>query len=216
MRISSLLLSTLLASAALSAAVFVPTIAIAATSEEATAYVNRVGTETLAILNDASLSADTVKSKLETIFKKEVDLEWISKFVMGRSWRDLTPAQQTEYQQIYSKFLIEHYTANFVEYTKGTTFKVARATALPRDEQQVAMDILRPGKPPVKSEYRIRGTGADLKITDIAIEGVSLTTTQRQEFASVMQRYGYDYLIKQLQARIASEQQKVQNAAVNR
>ena len=211
MRASSLLLSTLLATATLSAPLLAPTVALAATAEEATSYVTRIGNDTLATLNDASLNPAAVKSKLEALFNKEVDVDWVSKFVMGRSWRDLTPAQQTQYQKIYRQFLIEHYTSNFVEYTKGTTFKVTRAVAMPRDEQQVGMDIVRPGQAPVKAEYRIRGTGADLKIVDIAVEGVSLTTTQRQEFASVMQRYGFDYLIQQLQARLSAEQAKTQN-----
>jgi phospholipid transport system substrate-binding protein len=220
MRIPSLLLTALLATSALSSPVLAAEAPAAAAStlstEDASSYANRIGNETLAILTDSSLDAKAVKQKLETLFSKEVDLDGISKFVMGRSWRSLSDAQQKEYQKIYGQFLIEHYTSNFVEFTQGTTFKVGRVTAQPRNEQKVAMDILRPGKPPVKCEYRLSNSTGTTKIVDIAIEGVSLTTTQRQEFASVMQRQGYDYLISQLQSRIANEKQKVENAAVNR
>ena len=203
----SVLLSALLATSALALPAVMPVSAMAATPEEASGYVTKVGDDALKILNGKTSAAD-IKTQLEALFTREVDVDWVSKFVMGRSWKELSAEQQAKYQETYKRFLIEHYTSNFTQYTQGTSFKVTRTTPQQRGEQQVASEILRPGQQPIIAEYRVRGEGANLKIVDVIIEGVSLITTQRQEFASVMQRHGFDYLLQQLQARTEAEKQK--------
>ncbi len=182
----------------------------AATSEsQATAFVGSVGSRALDVMKSGK-GASAIQSQLETLFNEVVDVDWVAKFVMGRNWRALTPAQQQSYMSAYRTFLIKHYTSNFTEYTQGTTFKVLRATAQQRGEQLVSTQIVRPGKPPVNIDYRVRGD----KVIDIAVEGVSLITTQRQEFASVMQRYGFDYLLNQLQQKTQAAIAKAAGAPV--
>lgn len=162
---------------------------------QAGAFVNDVGTKAIAIMKNGGSTAN-IQTQLEALFNQVVDVDWVAKFVMGRNWRALTPEQQQSYLTTYRTFLIKHYTSNFTEYTQGTTFKVLRTTPAPvKGEEIVSIQILRPGKPPVNIDYRVRNQ----KVIDIAVEGVSLITTQRQEFASVMQRYDFNYLLTQLQ-----------------
>ena len=58
------------------------------------------------------------------------------------------------------------------------------------------------GKPPVQVDYRVHpAEDGSLKVFDIIVEGVSLITTQRSEFGSVVQNQGIDALIRELTAR---------------
>ncbi|HYB55744.1 MAG TPA: ABC transporter substrate-binding protein [Alphaproteobacteria bacterium] len=41
-----------------------------------------------------------------------------------------------------------------------------------------------------------------MKIIDVVVEGISMALTQRQEFASVIQREGLDGLLHELQIRV--------------
>ena len=63
----------------------------------------------------------------------------------------------------------------------------------------VTMRIKRPQAEDVVVEYSIRQKEGDgLKVYDIIVEGVSMLTTQRSEFNSVVSQKGLDYLIAQL------------------
>ena len=55
-------------------------------------------------------------------------------------------------------------------------------------------------QPPVRVDWRVTGHGNAYKISDVTVEGVSMALTQRQEFASVIQRGGgqLDALLKVL------------------
>jgi len=44
------------------------------------------------------------------------------------------------------------------------------------------------GGPPIKVDWRVGKSGAGYKIVDVIVEGISMAVTERQEFASVIQR----------------------------
>jgi phospholipid transport system substrate-binding protein len=46
------------------------------------------------------------------------------------------------------------------------------------------------GRPPVSVDWRVRDYGDRMQILDVVIEGISQGATQRQEFASIIQRNG--------------------------
>src|SRR5262249_62019908 len=45
-----------------------------------------------------------------------------------------------------------------------------------------------PGGPPIKVDWRVGKSGEGYKIVDVIVEGISMAVTERQEFASVIQR----------------------------
>ena len=59
--------------------------------------------------------------------------------------------------------------------------------------------ILPDGEPPLRVDWRVRETDYGLKVIDVAAEGVSMLTTKRSEFASVVAREGVDALIGKLE-----------------
>lgn len=174
---------------------------VQASEVEAKQFAEELGNKAIAVAANKGLSAAQKLDKLEDLFAQSVDIEGVAKFVLGRYWRDASDAQKKQYLKNYRDFLIKHYTANLLEYT-NESFKITRAT--PGDEEneyQLTMEIVRPGKESVIVEYSVRGTGKNFKVFDINVEGVSLVTTQRSEFASVVSRNGLDYLIEQLAKR---------------
>jgi phospholipid transport system substrate-binding protein len=57
-------------------------------------------------------------------------------------------------------------------------------------------------------DYRIHKVDKSYKIFDVIVEGVSLLTTQRTEFSSVINNKGIDYLINQLVEKSTAASQK--------
>jgi len=174
--------------------------------DDASAFANDLGHQALGIITDTSVPKQEKRARLEALFQKNVDIDWIGKFVLGRNWRDATEDQQKRYLENYKAFLIKHYTSNLTEFTDAN-FQVTKVTPEDTGGNVVTMRMKRPNAEDVIVDYTIRKKDGDgLKVYDITVEGVSLITTQRSEFASVVSQKGIDYLIDQLAARSKEEE----------
>lgn len=171
--------------------------------EKAKAKVEAVSKEVLEIVSKDDKSVKARRANLEKVFTREVDVAWIGHFVLGRQYRAATPEQQKRYDSLYAQFLVKHYTSKFSEYA-GESFKVLSAEQAEGGDALVHTQIVRQDQPPVVVNYRLRKSdGGEAKVNDIVIEGVSLLTTQRAEFASVVSRQGMDFLLESLEKKIS-------------
>lgn len=169
----------------------------AGSCDDAGKYMQRIGDQALAVISNKNFSKDQKQKQLEKIFSSSVDIGWVGKFVMGRHWRTATDAQKARYLKKYERFLVLHYTSRFADYAGGS-FTLTGAKADENGDCTVNMSLKgdKPGDEPVLVDYRLHKSGA--RIFDVVVEGVSLITTQRSEFASVIDSHGIDYLIDKL------------------
>jgi len=181
----------------MAAAIFLVSLPASATTDDAKRYVNDLGGKVLAIISNSGESDDAKEKKLIGIFNQNVDTEWMSHFVLGRYYRQATPEQLAKYKDLYRQYVIESYVPKFRQYT-GEKFQVTGVRQDGDGEYLVQTEIVRPNQASVKVDYRITGKPGNLKIVDIVVEGVSLITTQRSEFGSVISREGFDSLITKL------------------
>jgi phospholipid transport system substrate-binding protein len=65
----------------------------------------------------------------------------------------------------------------------------------------VSTRIDRPSGPPVEAQWRVRDNAGQPRIIDVMVAGISMVTTQRDEFAAVVQRQKVAGLIEVLRAR---------------
>jgi len=175
--------------------------ALADDKDAASAFANDLGHKALGIISDGSLTKEDKQSKLEVLFEQNVDIDWIGKFVLGRHWRSASDEQKKAYLDSYRTFTIKHYTSNLSDFT-NTNFEVTKVRPDSNGGYVVTMRIKRPQAEDIVAEYTIRQKNGDgLKVYDIIVEGVSMITTQRDEFGSVVSQKGLDYLISQLKRR---------------
>ncbi len=181
---------------------FLSSPASADTVENASKYVESLGNSAISTLSNKSLSKEVKQSKIEKLFRENVDIAWIGKFVLGRFWRQASDEQKKSYMKEYETFLVHNYATRFTDYTSGS-FKITDAKSDGDDEFTVSMQIKADdgGNEPVMVDYKIRsdkGHKNNFVVYDIIVEGVSMITTQRSEFTSVISNKGMDYLISQL------------------
>jgi phospholipid transport system substrate-binding protein len=185
------------------AALLLIVVPVMATAKEKAAeqYIDGLAKQVLMTISQKDLAKEKKQAALDKLFRENVDFDWVAKFVMGRFWRQATDDQKKRYVEAYKAFLIRNYTARFLEYTSGS-FKVLGSQALEKGESVVNMEIAseKKGEPPILIDYKVRH-GSSHKIFDIIVEGVSLLTTQRSEFNSVLNKSGIDGLIAQLEAK---------------
>lgn len=165
-------------------------------TEKAKSFVQEAAQDVFDILkNSKSKSAQT--KALEKMIRAHVDIPWIGQFVMGRFWRQATDAQKKLYLKNYEDFIASTYAARFTEY-KGDGFTITNSRKDSDDKYTVKMSIKTENEP-ILVDYKVRKSeGGKFKIYDLNVEGVSLITTQRSEFASILQDKGIDHLIGQL------------------
>jgi phospholipid transport system substrate-binding protein len=177
-----------------------------ATSEDVIDFVNSISKRTLTIANEEQTSESSKEKELEALFKQVVDTRWIGKFSLGRYWRSASNEQRAKYLNLYSKFLTQNYVPNFKEYA-GSELIIQNVSEIRRNEYLVQTLITEnSGSITVRIDYRLKKKGGGAKdfiVFDIIAEGVSLITTQRSEFSSIIARSGMDYLISMLENKVS-------------
>ncbi len=173
-----------------------------ASPEGAKSFIKTVSSDAIKVVTSKDASDEEKELALVQLFKNSVDTNWIAKFVLGRYWRTATAEQKQKYTALHKQFLINSYVPKFKEYTnqKSITKKVSQET---ENEYLVETEIIQPDGISIKVDYKVRKNSNDeYLIYDVIAEGVSLITTQRSEFSSILSRKGVDYLIKKLEARV--------------
>lgn len=166
---------------------------------DASKYVESLGNRAITTISNKVLSKEKKKAQIEQLFRESVDIAWVGRFVLGRFWRQATDEQKAHYLKEYESFLVSHYASRFTDYTGGS-FKLTGARDDGDNEFTVNMQIQGDtDSKPVLVDYRVRlSDKKGFKVFDVIVEGVSMITTQRSEFASVVGNKGIDYLIARL------------------
>lgn len=153
-------------------------------------FVADLGARAIGVLTSASSEADRER-QFRALFEEGFDVPEISRFVLGPYWRTATEVQRTEFTKLFESYVVHAYSVRFNAYA-GQQLKVGSARPEGDNSSLVQSQIALPsgGQPPVRVDWRVSGHGNAYKISDVTVEGVSMALTQRQEFASVIQRGG--------------------------
>jgi phospholipid transport system substrate-binding protein len=171
----------------------------AALAKDATGFIDGLGKEVIDIIS-VDEGMDARQTKLEKIFYRAVDVNWIARFVLGKHWRRADKAQKDRYMEAYGPYIVNAYASRFNEYT-GEKFNVMGARKTDQGFHVVDVEIERPAAANVVVQFRVHDRAKKMQIFDVVIEGVSQLTTQRSEFNTIITRKNMDYLIDKLEER---------------
>lgn len=182
--------------------------ASAATVQDARNFVNTLTPLVMQTLDDQSMNDAQKQQKLQQLFVQNVDIDWMARFVLGRAWQQASEDQRQRYVAAYRNYLLAHYTTNFADYG-GSKYKI-NDIKQDNDGFNVSMEVATPdSNENVALGYHLHADASgQIKLSDIIVEGVSLITSQRSEYAAVVQRKGMDGLISALINKSQAEQKK--------
>jgi len=174
-----------------------------ADAQDARAFVANLGNQAIQVLGPSVSPAQRV-ARFRQLFQNDFDVPGIGQFVLGRYWRTASPQEQQEFLRLFQEYIVQAYASRLGEYG-GEPFRVLGSRPA-GDETVVTSQIDRPNGGRVMVDWYLTNRGGGLKITDVYVGGVSMKVTQRDEFASVIQRNGgrVDALLAQLRQRLAS------------
>jgi phospholipid transport system substrate-binding protein len=165
------------------------------------------------VLVKPNIAREESMKRFRGMLNEGFDVPYISRFVLGRYWQSATPEQQQEYSRLFERLIVQVYADRFAQYSGQNlsleeTLKITGHRPEGDNDSIVSTQIIRPDAPPVAVDWRVRHRGDTMKIIDVAVEGVSMSVTQRSEFASVIQRGG-----GQISALLDSLRQRVSSAS---
>lgn len=183
------------------------TMAMAPGSDEIEAgahqFIKDVASRGLAFLSNPDITKEQQIEDFKNLLNDSFDLKTIGRFALGRYWRQATPEQREEYVQLFQKMVINSYAERFKDY-QGQNLIVESARADSDIDTMVFSKIAAgSSSPEIKVDWRVRYKDGAYRVVDVLVEGVSMSLTQRSEFASIIQRGGgnVESLLEKLRSR---------------
>lgn len=157
----------------------------------AQALIQDMGNQVIGYLKDAGMDQAAKKTNLKQVLQSRFDMATISRFTLGKYWKQLDAAQQAEYRTLFDQMIVSMYAERFSTYS-GQEFKVSSARADEKGDVTVESSIIDPNgvKKDISVNWRVRVKDGTPQIVDVTIEDVSMIITQRSEFDSIIQRAG--------------------------
>jgi phospholipid transport system substrate-binding protein len=179
----------------------------APSAESARALIEEVSAEVLTILSDQSRGNRQKFDDLVVLLEEPIDLDLVARLILGRYWRTTDDGQRQQYLQLFREYALANLASKLHLY-RGQSFEVTGAKVVSDQDALVTSRILSDGEPPLQVDWRLRQRSDGVLVTiDLIVEGVSLIVTLRSEFASVIERQGFDGLLAELRTRIAQTRQ---------
>ena len=176
--------------------------ACAFAAEQPDALVKRTYEDVLAVVKtDKDIQAGNTDKLLALAQEKiapNFNFEKVCRLVLGKNWTKATADQKTAFQEEFRTLMIRTYASALSKFKNQTIeyapFKMADGAAT----ATVKSTIVQPGGPPIAVNYALEKQADAWKVYDIVIEGVSLVTNYRSQFAQEIRQNGLDSLIKKL------------------
>ena len=174
------------------------------TPEEAQKFIQDLAQQAISTVAERQISDNERRERFRRLFVSAFDLPYISQFVLARYWRSATPEQQQEFVKLFEEMQVLNWAQRFKDY-HGESLQ---ATSSAKDgDRGFAVDsqLVRPSGGPMPVQWKVRsGDDGKLRVSDIIVEGVSMSITQRSDYNSLLQGAGgnFDALLKALHTKV--------------
>ncbi|WP_067705976.1 MULTISPECIES: phospholipid-binding protein MlaC [unclassified Erwinia] len=183
--------------------VIAPGIASAATADQTNPYeqMNEAAAKTFTRLKTEQPKIKQDPNYLRQIVREEllpyVQIKYAGALVLGRYYKEATPAQREAYFKAFGDYLAQAYGQALALY-HGQTYQIAPPQSY-ADANIIAIrvTIIDPnGRPPVRLDFQWRKNSrtGDWKAYDMIAEGVSMITTKQNEWSDTLRQKGIDGL----------------------
>ena len=143
---------------------------------------------------------DYVFQLVNEVLEPRVDLDTVSKLVLGKYWRKATDEQKTQFQKEFKGLLVNTYSTAFKEFDEWTIHFIPMTLDPTEERLTVKTEIIQPSRPPVAVHYRMAiNKAGNWKAYDVIIEGISMVTNYKASFSKTIKNAGgLDKVIQQL------------------
>ncbi len=179
---------------------FALSLSLPAFGAEAENFVKGKQTELSDLVSKAKSAED--EKRLDTAFDSVFDYDNLAKYTLKDSWEQRTAAERMEFTTLLKDLVRNAYRRNIkktlgyeIDYQgeeDGEAGKVVRTVAHNKKNNR---------EEPVSIDYVVHQVDGKWLINDIVTEGASLAHTYRSQFRKIIDKKGFDELIKRMKAK---------------
>ena len=125
---------------------------------------------------------------LDEMIMEHIDVDYISRFVIGKYWRTMTDEQKLAYKDIFTRYGLALYKTLPLEYAKNIDYKIMSATSDNNYTNVLANIKFSVGTDPVEVgvTFRLHKVNEKIKIVDVKVAESSLLLSYRGKFYEII------------------------------
>jgi phospholipid transport system substrate-binding protein len=131
------------------------------------------------------------------------DFDHMSRRILAEHWKNGTPEEQNEFVRLFKELLERAYLTSIGNYPLASiTYQgesIDGSSAKVRSRMNGGK-----GGGTVAVEYRLFKSDGRWAVYDVAVDGISLVSSYRSQFNSMLRRYSFADMLERLQNRLAS------------
>lgn len=141
-------------------------------------------------------SLDQMVDELGKMVYPIVDERGLAQQVTGKYWKTATPKQQEEFTHLFVRLVIR----SFIAYVAiGQDIKIKfRPVSNPGDKVVVSSQVSFSSGDKWKVDYLLKKDGDSWLVSDIMVDGLSLVSSYREQFKSILKQSGFSGLISSI------------------
>lgn len=166
-----------------------------ADQKAASTFVSNLAGKAFAVLRDKSLSKAQARAEFRKLLRGNFAVDEIGMRLVRRYRTTLTPAQLDAYRKALPDFIVNTYSDRLYDFAAAKVTVVRTAPRGSNGNVDVYTKITDPkGGRPIDAIWTVK-QGAQPLISNITVNGVNVALTQEQDFASYINRNGFDALV---------------------
>jgi phospholipid transport system substrate-binding protein len=193
----------------------------ATVSAEAQKFIADFGKRAIDALTDQKISTAVRQKRFAVLLEEGFDVKTIGRFVLGRHWRCLTDARKQKFLALFCRMITVNYAARFKEF-EGVVMQVKSVECVVQGGVNVTTVITPPRGGHVVVVWKMfpadpADKAKTFRVVDVTIDNVSMSITQRSEFAHSIQKVGEDMdaFLTDLEKRVQHADQGVSKEAAH-
>jgi len=140
-------------------------------------------------------------AKVRALVGERLAVDRLGRFLIGSHAAKATPEQLARYNRLVPVYIADEFGDRIDELAVQNP-QIGAITMRGATEARVASEFRRKkDKSQVKVDWRVAKVGSDWKLMDVYVNGVSRLVIRRQEFGSVVDRQGFEALLKYMESR---------------
>lgn len=141
-----------------------------------------------------------VRRLVDEILLPYFDTDYAGRLVLGKHWRDATPAQQRRFIEAFYQSMLRNYGSALAEFTADRMTLLPFRGDLATGQATVKTEVKRSDGTRVPVNYSMRATPGGWKAWDVTIEGISYVRNLRNDVGAEVDQRGLDAVIQRLEA----------------
>ena len=140
-----------------------------------------------------------VRRLVDQILLPSFDTDYSARLVLGKHWRNATPAQRQRFIDAFYQSLLRNYGSALAEFTADRMTLLPFRGELATGLATIRTEVKRSDGTRVPVNYSMRATAAGWKAWDVTIEGISYVRNLRNDVGAEVDQRGLDAVIERLE-----------------